>query len=424
MKLALMDCNNFYASCERAFAPHLAGRPVVVLSNNDGCVIARSQEAKDLGVPMGAPEFKCRALFKRHGVAVFSSNYALYGDMSARVMAVAGGISPRMEVYSIDEAFLDLTGLERPEGHARQVRETVKRCTGIPVSIGIGPTKTLAKLANRLAKKDAALEGVLDLPEGPGREELLARMEIRDVWGIGPRHGKRLIERGVRTALDFCRLPRESVLKSMTVTGLHTWLELRGVPCISLDGVAKSKKAIVSSRSFGRPVESIEDLREALSHYAALAAGKLRAQKGQAASLQVWLETNSFVVDDPQYTAGLNVGLNPPTAHTTRIVRAALDVLERLYRPGFRYKKAGVMLTGIEAAATAQLSLLDEPDAQDGDAGRGGRLMEALDRVNARWGRDTLFPASAGIARPWDMRQMHRSPRYTTSWTELPVVRA
>ena len=423
-----MDCNNFYASCERAFAPHLADRPVVVLSNNDGCVIARSQEAKNLGVPMGAPEFKCRALFKRHGIAVFSSNYALYGDMSARVMAVAGGMSARMEVYSIDEAFLDMTGLERPESHARQIRETVKRCTGVPVSIGIGPTKTLAKAANRLAKKDASLGGVLEMPEGPRREALLSRVEIRDVWGIGPRHGKRLRERGVLTALDFCRLPRDIVQKSMTVTGLHTWLELRGVPCIGLDGAPRPKKAIVSSRSFGRPVESIEDLREALSHYAALAAGKLRAQKGQAASLHVWLETNSFVEGDPQYTAGQSVGLSPATAHTTRIVRAALEVLERVYRPGFRYKKAGVMLTGIEAAATAQLSLLDVSEAAPGDAsenaGRGGRLMDVLDRVNARWGRDTLFPASAGIARPWDMRQTRRSPRYTTSWEELPVARA
>ncbi|MFZ5425967.1 MAG: Y-family DNA polymerase [Thermodesulfobacteriota bacterium] len=420
MQLALMDCNNFYASCEKAFDPRLARVPVVVLSNNDGCIIARSGEAKELGVPMGAPEFKCREMFRRLGVAVLSSNYALYGDMSARVMATAGAMVPRMEVYSIDEAFLDLSGLPGgPERAAREIRRAVLRATGIPVSIGAGPTKTLAKAANKLAKKDASLGGVLVLPDGEtGREEFLARVEVGDVWGIGPRHARRLRERGVLTALDFTRLPRDLVRKKMTVGGLHTWLELRGTPCIPLEMAPRPKKAIVSSRSFGRPVTALEEMREAVSQYAARAAEKLRAQKGLAASILVWVQTNTFIEGEPQYSGVTSLALCPPTAHSASIVSRGVEALESIFRAGYRYKKAGVMLSGIESEAGAQLSLLGEPDP------RRDRLMQTLDRVNARWGRGTLFPAACGVERPWSMKQARRSPRYTTCWSELPVAYA
>jgi len=417
--VALMDCNNFYASCERAFAPGLKSRPVVVLSNNDGCVIARSQEAKDLGIRMGEPEFKCRERCARAGVAVFSSNYALYGDMSARVMATAGSMVPRMEVYSIDEAFLDLTALPGgAEAHARLIRERVRRDTGIPVSIGAGPTKTLAKAANRLAKKDPSMGGVLLMPGGAADRELLARLDVEDIWGVGPRHGRRLRERGVRTALDFMGLPREFVRKTMTVGGLHTWLELHGTPCLPLELAPKPKQSIVSSRSFGRPVISLEHLREALSQYVSRAAEKLRAQKSRAASILVFVQTNTFIEGEPQYSASQSQALDPPTDRTSRLIAQGVAVLERIFRPGFRYKKAGVMLCGIEQAEGSQLSLLHAPD------GRGDRLMDALDRVNARWGRDTLFAASCGVERTWRMRQGKRSPRYTTVWEELPVARA
>jgi len=417
MLLALMDCNNFYASCEKAFQPRLANTPVVVLSNNDGCVIARSREAKEMGIPMGEPEFKCRALFKRLGVAVFSSNYALYGDMSARVMATAGALAPRMEVYSIDEAFLDLTGVPGgPERAALAVRRAVFAATGIPVSIGIGPTKTLAKAANKLAKQDASLGGVLVLPATPGeREDFLRRLEVGDVWGIGHRHARRLRERGVLTALDFIRLDRDHVKKKMTVGGLHTWLELHGTPCIPLERAPKPKKSIVNSRSFGSPVTTLQDMREAVSHHAARAAEKLRAQNGQAATVHVWVQTNTFIAGAPQYSGVTSLALSPPTAHTARIVARAREALEDIFRQGYCYKKAGVMLSGIEARGAAQLSLLEEPDP------RSDRLMETLDQVNARWGRGALFPASSGIARPWSMKQAMRSPRYTTAWTELPV---
>lgn len=413
-----MDCNNFYASCEKAFAPHLAARPVVVLSNNDGCIIARSKEAKDMGIPMGAPEFKHREAFKRLGVTVFSSNYALYGDMSARVMATAGTLVPEMEVYSIDEAFLNLTGISGAADHARRIRDTVHHWTGIPVSIGIGPTKTLAKAANRLAKKRPEFNGVLDLPEGQALEALLGSLDVEDVWGIGRKYGARLKARGVRSALDFMRLPRGFVLKSMTVGGLHTWLELHGTPCISLEQAPPDKKAIVSSRSFGRPVELLAELEEALAHYVSRAAEKLRAQKSVAQTILVFVQTNTFIASQPQYSAAHSLALHPPASSTPLLIRRGLEALRHIFRPGFRYKKVGVMLSGIEPAAGVQLTLFDQPDS------RGDALMAALDRVNAKWGRGTLTPAAAGIQRPWSMRQNRRSPRYTTSWSELPVALA
>ncbi len=420
MLYALMDCNNFYASCEKAFDPSLAGRPVAVLSNNDGCIISRSREAKELGVPMGEPEFKCRAFLKRHGVAVFSSNYALYGDMSARVMATAAALVPRREVYSIDEAFLDLTGLPGgPDAAAREIARAVLAATGIPVSIGAGPTRTLAKAANRMSKKDLSLGGVLILPEAcDAPVELLARLEAGDVWGIGRRHARRLAERGVRTALDFARLPRGLVQKSMGVTGLHTWLELHGTPCIPLDKAPAPRRSVVASRSFGRAVTSVEDLREAVSCHAASAARRLREEKGVASLAHVWIQTYEGHGYAPEACSSHALSLSPPCADTLAVVRRCLEALEAVFTPGKRYKKAGVMLSGIEAGGARRLSLLDAPgDGTD-------RLMAALDAVNARWGRDTLHPASCGVKRSWEMRQAMRSPRYTTAWGELPVARA
>jgi len=419
MNIALMDCNNFYASCEKAFNPRLARTPVVVLSNNDGCVIARSGEAKELGIPMGAPEFKCRELFKRHGVTVLSSNYGLYGDMSARVMATARAMVARMEVYSIDEAFLDLSGLPgTPEEAARAVRQAVKRATGISVSVGIGPTKTLAKAANRLAKKDPARDDVLRLSVGPELEACLARLPVAGVWGIGRRHAERLMARGVLTALDFTRMGRDSVRSMMTVTGLQTWLELRGTPCITLHSGARPRQSVIYSRSFGVPVTRSEDMREAVCHYAARAAAKLRAGRQQASAVTVWVQAYPSWPGETAYSASSGRALCPPACDTVRIARAATEALAGLFRPGLRYKKAGVMLTGVQGEGTAQLPLIQAPDD------RSDKLMAVLDRVNARWGREALFPASCGVERPWKMRQAKRSPRYTTSWEELPVALA
>jgi len=415
---ALVDCNNFYASCERVFAPHLAKRPLVVLTNNDGCIIARSPEAKALGFKMAEPEFRARARLKRHNVAVFSSNYALYGDMSARVMSTLAEFTPRMEIYSIDEAFLDLAGFRDTRTYAASIRSAVRQRTGIPVSIGIGPTKTLAKAANKLAKKRPEFEGVLDLTDHSGKERLLAGLDVEDVWGIGHRHAKRLKAKGVCTALAFMGLPREWVLKKMTVVGLHTWLELNGVSCIPMEMAPKPKQTIVSSRSFGRPVTTYEEMEQAMTRHASRAAERLRGEKGLASALLVFIQTNNFIEGEPQYWSSQSAALAPPTAHTPHIVRTGREILERIFKTGYRYKKVGVMLSGIEAEATAQFSLLPSPGE------KGKNLMAALDRINAKWGRETLFMAAVGTERAWSMRQNHRSPRYTTVWGEIPVVKA
>lgn len=418
---ALVDCNNFYASCERVFNPALEGRPVVVLSNNDGCIVARSAEAKALGIPMGKPEFQCRDLIRQHGVAVFSSNYALYGDMSGRVMATLGAFTPRMEVYSIDEAFLDLSDLPgNRTDHARELRATVRRWTGIPLSIGIGPTKTLAKVANRLAKKDPALGGVFDLT-GQDMRPWLARVEVGDVWGIGRRHASMLAGHGVRTALDFSLLDRDWVQRRMTVVGLHILLELRGTPCIGLEQAPAPKKSIVSSRSFGQPVTSLEDMREAVAWHVARAGEKLRAGRSLTSHIQIFVQTNRFNADEPQHDAVDTAALTMPTAHTPDLMHAAMGLLEKLFKSGYRYKKAGVMLFGIERSGGEQLSLLGPAPEE---TARRKALMNVLDAVNAKWGRETLRPTVTGTERSWAMRQEKRSPRYTTAWTELPQVMA
>ncbi|MGE4539060.1 MAG: Y-family DNA polymerase [Desulfovibrio sp.] len=420
--LALVDCNSFYASCEKVFVPSLANRPVVVLSNNDGCVIARSAEAKAAGIPMGKPAFECWELFRRHNAAVFSSNYTLYGDMSARVMKTLARFTPNLEIYSIDEAFLELTGMPYDVmAYSRQIRETVGRWTGIPVSIGLGPTKTLAKVANKLAKKDAALEGVLDFEACADPDAVLERVPVEDVWGIGRRYAAMLERLGVRNARQFRDLPRDLVKKRMTIGGLHTQLELRGIPCLDLETVAPVKKSVAASRSFSRPVLTIENMREAVATYVTRAAERMRAARLQANGVTVWVQTNTFIEGEPQYANSAYAALPVATAHTAAIIRAAIRVLERIFRKGYRYKKAGIMLSGLERLKSRQLSLL-EPEPEAG--GRGERLMRVLDAINDRFGRDALKFAACGIEQDWRMKQALRSPRYTTSWQELPEVKA
>ncbi|WP_147820920.1 Y-family DNA polymerase [Salidesulfovibrio onnuriiensis] len=421
-KFALVDCNNFYASCERVFRPDLRDTPIVVLSNNDGCIIARSAEAKAAGIPMGAPYFKCRAQLERCGVEAFSSNYALYGDMSARVMRVLDRFVPRLEIYSIDEAFADLSGV--PGGalqYARRLRATVCQWTGIPVSIGIGPTKTLAKVANRFAKKQARCRGVFDFGASPDPDLVLDWTDVGDVWGIGRKHAKRLRAMGVNTAREFRDLDRDWVRRKMSVTGLHTLLELRGMPCFGLDNCPAPKKNIVSSRSFGRPVKTLDDMREAVACYVTRAAEKLRRQRSTASGIMVFLHTNKFIANLPQYSNSEYAPVHPATMHTPTLIRAAHQLLERIWRDGYSYKKGGVMLSGLEPAHGRWLSLLELPPD---DRPQDGPLMRALDGINARWGRDTVLFAASGLKRDWRMRRERRSPRYTTAWAELPVVRA
>ncbi|BDQ34033.1 Y-family DNA polymerase [Pseudodesulfovibrio portus] len=414
---ALIDCNNFYASCERAFRPELRKRPVVVLSNNDGCIIARSNEAKDLGVPMGKPYFKCRNMLERNGVAVFSSNYALYGDLSARVMRVLTRFCPEVEIYSIDEAFCDLTGVPGgAEAFGRRLRATVFRWTGIPVSVGIAPTKTLAKLANRFAKKQPRCRGVFDLSASPDPDRVLKWTEVGDVWGIGPRHARRLRKLGVNNALEFRGLKRDWVKKRMTIAGLHTLLELRGWPCFDFADGPVDKKTIVSSRSFGHPVTRLDHLLEAAAQYTTRAAEKLRRQNAVTSNILVFLQTNTFKLGEPQHSGTRSVPLPVATSHTPTLIRAACAAMESIFKDGYSYKKCGVMLSGLEPEHSRWLSLLALPPAHRPDH---KPLMQAVDSCNSRWGRDTVSFAASGTRRSWKMKREMMSPRYTTVWDEI-----
>jgi DNA polymerase V len=415
---ALVDCNNFYASCERVFNPSIARRPVVVLSNNDGCVIARSNEAKALGIRMGQPLFECRDLVARHRVHVFSSNFELYGDLSRRVMETLGAFTPDMEVYSIDEAFLDLAGMPGDlTAYCRTMRARVKGWVGIPVSIGIGPTKTLAKAAAKAAKQAPVCGGVFDIR---GREEeTLAGIEVDDVWGVGRRYARLLRRSGILSALDLRDAPDEWVRRHMTVVGMRTVFELRGVSCIPMDDAWQPRKSILCSRSFGRKVYLLEELEEAAAAYAARAAEKLRDQGSAASLIQVILMEFPFNEGFPA-TRICSGALGVATSYTPDLIRAAKALLGRIYQEGPAYRKVGVMLSGIVARGQVQLDLFHQ--------GREGEkelaLMRSVDAINRRWGRGSLEFAASGFRRPWWMRQTHRSARFTTSWNDLPTAKA
>ena len=413
--LALVDCNNFYASCERVFQPGLRGQPVVVLSNNDGCVIARSNEAKALGVEMGAPWHLHKERFAATGVIVRSSNYTLYGDMSARVMRVLGGFTLDLEIYSIDEAFLGLGGFEhRLDVHARELRARVLQWTGIPVSVGIAPTKTLAKAANRMAKKDLTSGGVALLLTVAAQEAALGRMKMTDLWGVARRMAERLAAAGIATPLQLRDADPRFVRERFSVVMERMVHELRGTPCLAFEDVTPLRKSLMASRSFGRPVTLPGEMAEAVATYTARAAEKMRRQGLATASLSVFVETNRFKPGDPQYCASQGVQLPVATADTGKLTRAALRGLAVIWRTGFSYKKAGVMFLDLVPAATVQGGLFDTPDTSATQ-----RLMAIIDRVNARYGRDTLSFARSGRQRGWKLRSEHHSPRYTTSWEEL-----
>ncbi|MBF0250746.1 MAG: Y-family DNA polymerase [Alphaproteobacteria bacterium] len=428
---ALVDCNNFYASCERVFRPDLEGRPVAVLSNNDGCVVARSSEVKALGVAMGVPFFEVRALFQRHGVAVFSSNYELYGDLSARVMAVLARYSPDLEVYSIDEAFLGLDGFERWDlnAHLGELRRTVRRWTGIPVSVGAAPTKTLAKVAAGRAKKTPELGGVLVLDTPAAVAAALALTPVGDVWGIGRRWSKRLEAMGIQTALEFSRQPEARVRKTMGVTGARTLLELRGQPCLGLETQPADRKSCVASRSFAQTVTAFDDVKDAVATFAARAGERLRHGHGSggamvAGQVCAFALTDRFAENAPQCHAAATVALETPSNLTVDLTRAALAALRRAYRPGYRYKKAGVMLLDLAPETRAQPTLF-APTVEDRD--KAERLQRALDGLNGSargGGRDLVRLGAAGFGHGGHLRREHRSPRYTTHWSELKRVRA
>lgn len=422
---ALVDCNNFYASCEKLFDPTLRDRPVVVLSNNDGCVIARSKEAKDLGIPMGAPWFKLQADARRYGIVAFSSNYALYADMSNRVVEVLSQFCPHLEVYSIDESFLDLSGIAtlELETYGQAIRQRVWDWLGMPVCVGIAPTKTLAKLANHCAKKNlAGRDGVCDFTMLPPAtlSELLSGIEVGEVWGIGRKLSTRLAEMGIRSVRDLRAADTETIRSRFSVVTERTVRELRGASCLNLDTMVPDKQQIMSSRSFGRYVYSLKELEEAVAAYIGRAAEKLRQQKSLAGALMVYIRTNPFSESEPQYQKASTIALPEATADSRVLVGWGIRLLRRIYRTGYAYQKAGVMLSELRPRAMQQGSLFAGPE----DNSRAHRLMTAMDTLNGKYGRGTLRLAAEGISPAWRMKRERLSLGYTTEWEELPVVMA
>ncbi len=413
--VALVDCNNFYASCERVFQPALRNRPVVVLSNNDGCVIARSNEAKALGIDMGAPWHLFRTRFEKQGVIVRSSNYTLYGDMSARVMKILADFTPSREVYSIDEAFLEVAGdAAALAALAHRVRATVLQWTGLPVSVGIARTKVLAKVANRLAKRDRSASGVHMLLDAAAEEQALAGLTLTDLWGVARRMAARLQAEGIDSPLALRAADAREVRTRFGVVMQRLALELRGVACLRLELMIPDRKSIVSSRSFGQAIRARSDAEEAVTAFASRAAAKMRRQALAARHVVAFIETNPFREQDPQYQASQGVSLPVATADTAKLVAAAQRALSAIWREGFGYKKAGVMLLDLVKADTVGSGLFDRCDDPRSQA-----RMRTLDALNSRFGRDAVRFGATAQPRPWRLRSEMLSPRYTTHWDEL-----
>ncbi|EOI1390693.1 translesion error-prone DNA polymerase V subunit UmuC [Klebsiella oxytoca] len=414
---ALVDVNSFYASCEMVFRPDLRGRPVVVLSNNDGCVIARNHEAKLLEIPMGAPYFKMKSQFERHQVAVFSSNYALYGDMSQRVMTLLEELSPAVYQYSIDEAFVNLSGIHRTEeleAFGRHVRSTLLQCTGLTVGVGIGPTKTLAKLANYAAKRWPKFEGVVDLSLQARQRKLLAKVAVGEIWGVGRRMAKKLNDMGITTALELAEMPASLIRKHFSVVMERTVRELRGESCLEPEEYMPTKQQIISSRSFSQKVSEYGPMREAICSHAVRAAERLRAQHQYCRYVSVFLKTSPFAGNDVYYGNDAGTEIHIPTQDSRDIVAAAVKCLETIWREGHRYQKCGVMLGDFFSRGVAQLGLFDDyrPRANS------EQLMEVLDFVNRRE-KGRLWFAGQGISRSWEMKRHRLSPAYTTRFSDL-----
>jgi DNA polymerase V len=419
-QLALVDCNNFYVSCERLFRPDLNGQPIVVLSNNDGCIVSRSNEAKALGIGMGQPWFQIKELAEEHGVLALSSNYALYADLSNRVMTILANYSPRQEIYSIDECFVDLTGTAELRAVSYAMRETVRRWSGIPVCVGIGPTKTLAKLANHVAKKHPRSKGVFnynDLSEAQ-QIKLLSQLPVSEVWGVGRKLTQRLAEQDISTALDLREAHTPTMRAQFGVVMEKTQRELQGLACIELQEITPPRQQIIASRSFGQAVEECAVIKDAVSSFVANACAKLRGQDSCAAVVQVFLMTNRFRPELPQYNPSLAIALPQPSSDSLLINRWAGWLVDHMWKPGYAYKKAGVMLSEITPAGQQQGDLLAAPAAAED-----GKLMRALDSLNQRYWRGTVKLSTQGAGLLWQMRQDSKSPAYTTDWDGLPAVR-
>lgn len=416
---ALIDCNNFYASCERVFQPNLNGKPVVVLSNNDGCVIARSNEAKEIGIPMGAPAFEYEKLFRQHQVNVFSANFALYGDMSNRVMTILSDYSPEMEIYSIDECFLKLNGFDKffnLQNYGEEMRYKVNKWTGIPISIGIAPTKALSKLANRIAKKfPEKTNGVYIIDSEEKRIKALKWLKIEDVWGIGRQHTNRLNAQNVFTAYDFTQLTDEWVKSNLTVVGLRLKHDLQGIPILNLEE-AQPKKNIATTRSFETNYTKLEQLNERISTFASSCAEKLRKQKSCCNSLMVFIHSNGHRKDLPQYNRTIVVQLPFATNSSIELAKFATQGLKRIFKDGYAYKKVGVIVQDFTPEEVVQTTLFESRNE------RHIPLMKAIDKINVQFGQQKIRLASQDQKRVWKMKQEKLSPRYTTKLSEIITI--
>ena len=412
---ALVDCNNFYASCQRVFEPHLIGKPVVILSNNDGCVIARSNEAKVLGIPMGAPAFEYKKLFEDNNVFVYSSNYALYGDMSSRVMNILSTFSPDIEIYSIDEAFLKFQGFEMfdLDEYGLKIQRTVTKGTGIPVSIGFAPTKALAKVANKIAKKfPEQTQSVYTIDNEEKRIKALKWTKIEDVWGIGRKHAKRLKNIKITNAYQFTQLNDDWVRKEMAVVGLRLKHELQGKPTLNLEA-PKNKKMIATTRSFEKMYTKFEDISERVSTFTASCSEKLRKQESHCNMIMVFVQTNHFRKDQPQYSRNIVIKTDFPTNSTIELNHYAQIGLKQIFREGYHYKKAGVIVMGLTPNSETQLSLFNTSNPKHQP------LMSIIDKMNKSYGKNKIKFATQSIDRQWKMKQEKLSPSYTTRINDI-----
>jgi DNA polymerase V len=417
--IALVDCNNFYASCERVFRPELEGKPVIVLSNNDGCAIAISDEAKAFGIKMAVPVHMIEDIITKNNVSVFSSNYTLYGDMSARVMSTLSEFAPRMEVYSIDEAFIDFDGIpfRQLEPLATKIKKTVKQYVGIPVSVGVAPTKTLAKMANRFAKKTKKAIGVHVMQSQEEIDEVLKYTEVGDVWGIGAQHAKRLSLISIKTAFDFIQLPESWVRQNMTVVGLRMHKEMRGIPCIEWEFTRPKRKGICTSRSFGKLITDRKDIEEAIANFAANCALKLRNDKSCTNSVHVFIQTNPFRHQDKQFYRSMKVDTSVATNDTTEIIKYALQAFNFIFMEGYNFMKAGVMVTEIVPDNEIQQGLFDNRNRK-----RNSRLMNTMDSINNVHGKNCVRSASQGYERKWRLKAAKLSKCYTTDINQLLTI--
>ena len=418
--IALVDCNNFYASCERLFSPSLMNKPIVVLSNNDGCVIARSNEAKAIGIEMGAPAFLMEEMLAKNKVAVFSSNYTLYGDLSNRVMQTLREFAPKIEIYSIDEAFLDLSELKYQDLFqlGQTIRERIITDIGLPVTVGIAPTKTLAKMANRFAKKERKNIGVYFARDQWQIDELLAYTKVGDIWGIGAQHTKRLLQNNISTAADLVMTNEEWVRKTMTVTGQRMLTELKGTPCVTWEDTPAPKKGICTARSFGQLLSDKKDIREALANYANICAEKLRRQKSCTNLIHLFIQTNTHRAQDKQYFRSVSLQVPVATNNSAEIITIALRGLDIIYMPGYNFKKVGIMVLDLVPEEFIQIGIFDTKDRR-----KDKKIMEVYDDVNARFGKDLVRYAVQGYKRKWKLRQQRLSPCYTTDIKQVLTIK-